>query len=119
MSDSLRVQVANSQSDLSCVEFHHILRESFLGLEDFVEFSSADEGHDEVETERALEQVVHAHEERVVAGEQDILLQLCVINLVEFQQDILSNTLNGVKLVVFIELCKVHFPKGSPSEDHH
>lgn len=49
MCDALVVQVADGHGDLGCVEFDYDLGEAFFALEDFVEFSASDEGHDEVE----------------------------------------------------------------------
>lgn len=72
MRDTLVVQVTYGHGDLSCVEFHYYFWEALFALEHFVELSTSDEGHDEVEAQLGLEEVVHAYEEGVVAGEKDI-----------------------------------------------
>jgi uncharacterized protein YheU (UPF0270 family) len=90
------VEITYSHSDLSCVELNYVLREPFLALEDLVELSSSNEGHDEVESELRLEQVVHTYQERMVTGEQYIFLKLCIIDLIELKENILSDRLNGV-----------------------
>jgi hypothetical protein len=61
------MQIPNGHDDLGCIKLNHVFRESLLRLEYLVEFSSSDEGHDEVESERGLEEIVHAHKVRVVA----------------------------------------------------
>jgi hypothetical protein len=91
MGDTLRVEITYSHSDLSCVELNYVLRESFLALEDFVELSTSNEGHDEVESKLRLEQVVHTYQERVVAREQYIFLKFSIVDLIELKENILSN----------------------------
>jgi len=50
MRDALRMKIANSHGDLSSIEFNNVLRESLLALEDFVQFTTSDERHDEVKS---------------------------------------------------------------------
>jgi hypothetical protein len=92
------MQVSDSHNDLSSVELNHVLRESLPRLEYFVELASSDEGHDEVESQLRLEQVVHAHQEGVVARKENVLLQLGIVHLIELQQDVLPYRLDSVKV---------------------
>jgi len=61
MCNALRVKIADSHGNLSCIELNNILGESLLALEDFVQLTTSDERHDEVKSELRLEQIVHAH----------------------------------------------------------
>ena len=54
----------------------------------------------------------------MVAFEHDVLLQNCVLYLVLLYQDILSDGLDRVKLLVCLELGKEHLSEGAPSDDH-
>jgi len=55
------MQIADSNDDLCGVELNLLLREAFVLLEDLIELTTLDEGHDKVKTQLRLEQVVHAH----------------------------------------------------------
>lgn len=74
MSNTLLVKISNSHGNLSSVELDNVFRESFLALENFIELPTSNKGHDEVKSKLRLEEVVHTNEERVVTGEEDILL---------------------------------------------
>lgn len=91
MCNSLGVKVSNSHGDLSGVELDNLFSESLLLLENFIEFTSFYEGHDEIESELGLEQVIHSYEERMITREQDVFLQLSVVNLIILEQNILSD----------------------------
>lgn len=82
MSNTLRVKVADSQYDLSCIELDNWLWEPLLTLEYFVKLTTSHKRHDEIKTELRLEEVVHANKEWMITAEQDILLELSVIDLV-------------------------------------
>ena len=69
MGNTLRMKVADGQDNLGSVELDNVLWESLLALEHLVQLSSSNEGHDEVQAELRLEEVVHAHQEWVVAAE--------------------------------------------------
>ena len=77
-----------------------MLLEPPLGLEESVELTTSDERHDEEQSEVRHEQVLHSNQELVLALEHDVLLQLGVLNLVVFNQYILSNDFDGVELLV-------------------
>ena len=69
MHDTLLVELADGDNDLSGVELDNALVEALLFLENLVEFTTVDEGHDEVETGFRLEKVVHSTEERMISLE--------------------------------------------------
>lgn len=73
MHNSFRVEVANRHTDLSCVEADHVFTQSLLGFEYFVQLTTFNKRHDEVESVFWLEQVVHTYEEGVITTEQNIL----------------------------------------------
>lgn len=74
MSYALVVQITDGQCDLGGVELHYVLGEPLSSLEYLVKLASTDKGHDEIESEVRLEQVVHANQERVVTRKEDIFL---------------------------------------------
>lgn len=74
MSNTLLVKVTNCHYDLGSVELDYIFGESLLALEDFIELTTSDERHDEVETKLRLEEIVHADKERMITAEQNIFL---------------------------------------------
>ena len=67
--DSLLVKVANSHANLERVELDDVLRKALVGLEDLVKFTTSDERHHEVESCLALEQILHANQEWMIAAE--------------------------------------------------
>lgn len=82
MHNSLLVQIPDCKDDLGRIKLHDFLGESFVLLEDFVQFTTLYERHHEVESRIRLEQVLHTHEERVLATEENVLLQLSVLYLI-------------------------------------
>jgi len=119
MGNTLRMKVPNSQNDLGSVELDDVLWESLLALEHLVQLSSSNEGHDEVQAELRLEEVVHSHQEWVVAAEQDILLKLGVIHLIILEEHILSDGLDRVQYLILLQLCEVDFTESTPTKDDH
>lgn len=115
MRDTLLVQVADSECNLSRIKLDNVLTESFLLLENFVQFTSFDEGHDKVEAELGLKQVVHSHEEGMIARKQYIFLQLCVVYLIILEQHVLADGFNRVQLLILLEFREVHLSEGSPA----
>ena len=105
VSDAGFVQVSDSKCNLCSIEEYSVLLEPSLGEENLVELTSVDKGHDEVEAERGLEEVVHGDEEGVVAREHDVLLKLRIFYLVCFNQHVFPDRLDGVHLVVGLQLC--------------
>lgn len=118
MHDAFGVEVPDGKDDLNCVELDSRLRQALLGFEDFVELAAPDEGHDEVEAGLSLEKILHAHEERVVAAEEDVFLKFCVLNLLEVEEDIFADRLDSVLLVRWVirPLRQEDFAEGSLAE---
>lgn len=117
MSDPLVVEITYRHGYLSSVKLDNLLSESLLFLKHLIKFSSFDKRHDKVETKLGLEQVVHAYEEWVIAGKQDILLEFSIVDLVIFQEDILSNGLNGIEGFGLLELCEIYLAEGASAKD--
>jgi hypothetical protein len=110
------MKISDSHNDLSCIELDNIFWESLLALEDLVELSSSDEGHNKVETELRLEQIIHAHKEGVIATEQNIFLELSIIDLVILEENIFSDRLYGIKLLILLQFSKVDFAECASAE---
>ena len=119
MSNTLRMKVPDSENNLSSVELDNVLRESLLTLEDLVQLSSSNEGHYKVQAELRLEEVVHAHQEWVVAAKQDILLKFCVVDLIILEKHILSNGLDSVQYLILLQLSEVNFPESTSTKDDY
>ena len=117
MSDPLVVEITYRHGYLSSVKLDNLLSESLLFLKHLIKFSSFDKRHDKVETKLGLEQVVHAYEEWVIAGKQDILLEFSIVDLVIFQEDILSNGLDRIEGFGLLELCEIYLAEGASAKD--
>ena len=113
------MKVADSKNYLGSVELDDVLWEPLLALEHLVQLSSSNEGHDEVQAELRLEEVVHAHQEWVVAAEQYVLLQLGVVHLIILEEHILSDGLDRVEYLILLQLREVHLTEGTPAKDDH
>ena len=115
--DTLRVEVADCQDNLQRIEPDHWLRQTLLHLEDLVELASFDKRHDEVETLRGLEQVVHTTQEGMITSEENVLLQLGILDLLVIEQDILTDCLDGVELIIINwQLSQENFTKSATTE---
>ena len=75
--DAHFVEFANRGDDLGGIKLDYIFFEALFFLENLVELTTIDEGHDEVEANLRLEEIVHSTEERVISFEKDISLQQC------------------------------------------
>jgi hypothetical protein len=117
MSDPLVVEITYRHGYLSSVKLDNLLSKSLLFLKHLIKFTSFDERHDKVETELGLEQVVHTYEEWVIAGKQDILLEFSIVDLVIFQEDILSNRLDRIEGFGLLELCEIYLAEGASAKD--
>ena len=120
MHNSLLMEIAESECNLCCVKLNFILSKSPLCFEEPIELSSSDEGHHKEEPEVRHEQVLHAHQELVLALEHDVFLKLCVLYLVVLNQNVFSDHLDRVKLLVLLELREEDLAEGSLSQhDDH
>ena len=55
----------------------------------------------------------------MIALKHDIFFQKSVLNLVMLDQDIFSNTLDGIDFSVDPVFCEENFTKGSSADNHH
>ena len=62
------------------------------------QLAAFDKVHQEVDPKRVLKHVLHVNEERVVNSVENILLELDVVHLFVFDDDVLADALHGVKL---------------------
>ena len=63
------------------------------------EFTAADELHDEVDSDWALENVFHVDKEGVVHGAQDISFEVNVVHLIVLQDSVFTDALHRVLLI--------------------
>lgn len=85
---------------------------------DLVELAASDEGHDEVEAELVLEEVVHADEEGVLQVHHDVHLRRRVFDLLLLDQDVFSDGLDRIELAHTGQLSQVNPPECAPSNYH-
>jgi hypothetical protein len=119
MGNTLRMKVANCHNNLGSIELDNNLWESLLALENFVQLSTSNEGHDKVKAELRLEEIVHAHKEWVIAAKQDILLEFSVIHLIILEEHIFSDRLDSVQLLILLQLSEVDFTESTSTKDNN
>lgn len=98
MGDVLFVEITQGQHHLSGDELDDVFREAFVLEVDLVELAATDEGHDEVEAELVLEEVVHADEEGVLQVHHDVHLRRRVFDLLLLDQDVFADGLDRIEL---------------------
>ena len=115
MHDALAVQITNCHADLQGIELDCPLRQALVCFKDFIELSTSHERHHEVQSLLRLEQVVHAHEERMIARKQDVLLKFGVLDLLKVKQDILTDNFDRILFLrgVTSESGQEDFTKGA------
>jgi len=113
------VQVSKSHGNLGSIKLNFVFLKPSLSLEEPVEFSSSDEGHDEKESEFRHEEVLHANQELVLTLKHDVFLQLGVFDLVVFDQNVLPYNFYCVELLVKLELRQKHFAECSFAQHYH
>ena len=77
------------------------------------EFTTFDEFHQKVDTELILEDVFHINQEWMVYTVEDVLLHSDVVQLVVFNDQILSNTLHGIEVLSRIMLNEEHLSESA------
>jgi len=77
------------------------------------ELATLDEGHEEVDSEIVLEDVLHVYQEGVVDSIQDIFLELDIFHLLVLKDDILADALHGEELLGAGLLDQEHLPEGT------
>lgn len=113
---SFAVQVPNSQYNLGSIEFHYVLLKPLLRFKYLVELPALNKRHNKVKSFWSLEQVVHANQKWMVATKQNVLLKLRVLDLVVFNQHILSYYFNRKLLsLVIMQVRKKYFSKSTPT----
>jgi hypothetical protein len=92
------MQMADGNSDLERVELGSVFGESGAVPQVHEELTSSDESHHEEDLLFRLEHVMHSHKEGVVSLHQDVLFQLCALNLIVVKDHIFPQRLHGVDL---------------------
>lgn len=118
MHDTLAVQLANSDDNLGCIEFHCIFWEALLFLENLIELSTIDKWHNEIEAGFRLEEVVHSTKEGMISFKEDLLFKSNAGNLVIFNEYIFSDRLDSILLVIVWQFGQIHFSKSAFAQLH-
>lgn len=105
------MKLTYSHHNLCSVKFYHVFRETFLRLENFIEFPTSHKRHNEVESCLCLEQKVHTHKERMVNCKQNVFLQQCALYLVILYQYVFPYHFDRVFLSGCFQSCKENFAK--------
>ena len=92
------MEVRQGEGDLGCEELGLVLGEHAHLDQVAEELATLDELHQEVDAVLVLEDVLHVDQEWVVDLPQDVLLQLNVLHLLIFENDILADDFHGKKL---------------------
>ena len=90
--------MSQCECDLGSKEFSLVLREHAHFDQVAEELAALDELHQEVDTVLILEDILHVDQEWVIDLAQDVFLQLDVLHLLIFKNDILANDLHGKQL---------------------
>ena len=114
--DAVRVQVLQSQDDLSCIEARSILRKANLIAQMEEELAAIEEIRDEVQTLARLEGVVQLHDEGMGDLLHDVTLDLRVVHLVSPDDEVFLERLDSVDLPGVFLLCEVHLAKRAASD---
>ena len=111
MHDSFLVQVSDSHANLRSVKPDNFLWKAFVLFEHLVQFTTLDERHHKVQPLCRLKQILHSHEEGVLATEQNVLLKLSVLDLIVVNQHVFTDYLYCVLLRGTLELGQENFPE--------
>ena len=113
----LAVKMAESHGNLDCVETRPFFWESCDLAQVGEKFTTSDESHYEEHFLFRLENVVHAHQKWVISLHKNVLLQLCRLNLVVLDDNILAQGFHGVGIVCASLLHKEHLAERAATND--
>ena len=113
------VQVAKSQCNLSSIELSLLFTESLFFWQVFEEFASLNEVHNEVDSVRLLEHIVHANDEWVIHLVQNQFLNLQTVDGLVLDDHVFSDTFHGVEFATDLALHQIHFAKGASANDRN
>jgi hypothetical protein len=110
------VQFSNSQCNLSSIKFDSCFIKSLLALENLIKFSSLDKGHNKVKSQFGLKQEVHSDQKGMVSCKKDVFFEDSALDLVIFDQNVFSYSLDGVKLLINVQFCEIDSAKGTTTD---
>ena len=96
----LLVQVTDGVDDLNGPELDGTLFNAAHALIYFVELGTLKEWHDEVKAQLVLKHVVHLAQEGMIDAEHSLHFEERAIDLVSFEEYILSDSLDGIRLLL-------------------
>jgi hypothetical protein len=96
--------MAESHRDLCSEELSLVFRESLDRDQVAEQFTTFDEFHKEVDAELILKHIFHVDQKRVRDLVQDVLLELNVLHLLVFKDNVFADALHGVQLLVKLVL---------------
>ena len=107
------MEVTEGQSHLCCEESHMFFGESFDLDEVAEKLTTLNEFHEEVDALLVLEHELHVHEEWVVNRVEDIFLKADVLELLMFNDNVLTDALHGIEVSVSFVLDEEHLTEGT------
>ena len=108
--------MGQSHGDLGSEELCLVLWEHFNFDKVAEKFSTLNELHQEVNAVLILEYILHVHQEWMVDRVKSIFLELDVLHLLILQDDILTDALHSVELVVLLVFDEEDLSKGTLSD---
>ncbi len=109
--------MADCQTDLHRIKLDHFFRKSLVLQEVFIQLSSSNKWHYEIYSLFGLEDKIHAYQKWMSAFEQNITFEFGGLNLVGFNENILSNGFYGVELFRLLQDGEVDLSKGPFPQD--
>lgn len=104
------MQIAKTQGNLDCEEFHLLLAESFgLLLQVLEDHATFYVRHYEINPEKILENIIHIDQERMVYRPQNVLFHGDIGQLIMLDDQILPNAFHGEKFACVNVLNQVYF----------
>ena len=116
--DPFRVQVTYSYNELSCEKQSLLLTKPLLCRENFVKFPTSYKWHDKVKSMFVLKKEIKRDQEWMITLKHDIFLSHGTLYLISFNEHILSNRFDCIKLPVMFKLGQEHLAEGAPADDH-
>lgn len=105
------MEVSKSDCYLCRVKFYSLFRKASLFSEVSKKFSTRNELHDEIDTIRTLENVLHGYYEWIANLEKDKLFKLNVLKRVIVENDVFSYAFHCIKALILWKIDQINLNK--------